>query len=156
MKISAEHEQFRKVVRSFIEAEINPYVDQWEEDRIFPAHELFPKLAEIGAFGLEYDEEYGGQGADHTFTLVFAEELGYSTNCAGIPMAIAVQTNMATPALHRFGSHELKMKYLKPAMEGTMVCSVAISEPDAGSDVASIRTKAVRDGDDWIINGRKM
>ena len=72
MEFSAEHEQFRKVVRSFIEAEINPYVDQWEEDRIFPAHELFPKLAEIGAFGLEYDEEYGGQGADHTFTLVFA------------------------------------------------------------------------------------
>jgi citronellyl-CoA dehydrogenase len=156
MEFSAEHEQFRKVVRSFIEAEINPHVDQWEEDRIFPAHELFPKLAEIGAFGLEYDEEYGGQGADHTYTLVFAEELGYSTNCAGIPMAIAVQTNMATPALHRFGSHELKLKYLKPAMEGRMVCSVAISEPDAGSDVASIRTKAVRDGDDWIINGRKM
>ena len=156
MEFTSEHEQFRKVVRSFIETEINPHVDQWEDDRIFPAHELFAKLAEIGAFGLEYDEEYGGQGADHSFTLVLMEELGYSTNCAGVPMAIAVQANMATPALHRFGSHELKMKYLKPAMEGTMVCSVAVSEPDAGSDVASIRTKAVRDGDDWVINGRKM
>ncbi len=156
MEFTAEHDQFRKVVRSFIESEINPYVDQWEADRIFPAHELFPKLAEIGAFGLEYDEEYGGQGADHSYTLVLAEELGYATNCAGVPMAIAVQANMATPSLHKFGSHDLKMRYLKPAMEGEMVCSVAISEPDAGSDVAGIRTRAVRDGDDWVINGRKM
>lgn len=156
MQFTPEHEQFRKVVRSFVETEINPYVDEWEEARIFPAHELFPKLAEIGAFGLEYDEEYGGQGADHTYTLVLMEELGYSCDCAGVPMAIGVQANMATPSLHKFGSHELKETYLKPAMSGEQVCSVAVSEPDAGSDVAAIRTRAVRDGDDWIINGRKM
>jgi citronellyl-CoA dehydrogenase len=156
MQFTPEHEQFRKVVRSFIENEINPHVDEWEDARIFPAHELFPKIAEIGAFGLEYDEAYGGQGADHTYTMVFMEELGYACDCAGVPMAISVQASMATPALHRFGSHELKEKYLKPAMLGEQVCAVAVSEPDAGSDVAGIRTKAVRDGDDWVIDGRKM
>jgi len=156
MEFTSEHDQFRKVVRSFIENEINPYVDEWEAARIFPAHELFLKLAAIGAFGLEYDEAYGGQGADHSYTLILMEELGGACNCAGVPMAISVQASMATPALHRFGSHELKMTYLKPAMEGTQVCAVAVSEPDAGSDVASIRTKATRDGDDWVINGRKM
>ena len=156
MQFTSEHDQFRKVVRAFVESEINPYVDEWEQARIFPAHELFPKLAEIGAFGLEYDEKYGGQGADHSFTTVFMEELGYSCDCAGVPMAIAVQASMATPSLHNFGSEELKEKYLKPAMLGQQVCSVAVSEPDAGSDVSGIRTKAVLDGDDWIINGRKM
>jgi citronellyl-CoA dehydrogenase len=156
MQFTEEHKAFRKVVGEFIDIEINPYVDQWEADRIFPAHELFPKLAEIGAFGLEYDEAYGGQGADHSYTLVLMEELGYRCNVAGVPMAIGVQTNMATPALHRFGSEELKQRYLKPALTGEAVVSVAVSEPDAGSDVASIRTKAVRDGDDWVINGRKM
>ena len=155
MQFTEEHEAFRKVIREFVETEINPYVDQWEADRIFPAHELFGKLAAIGALGLEYPEEYGGQGADHTFTMVLMEELG-RCDAAGIPMAIGVQTNMATPALNRFGSHELKQKYLKPAMEGKHVVSVAVSEPDAGSDVAGIKTKAVRDGDDWVINGRKM
>ncbi|MFN8169283.1 MAG: acyl-CoA dehydrogenase family protein [Candidatus Nanopelagicales bacterium] len=150
-----EHEQFRKVVRDLVENEINPYVEEWEAAGIFPAHELFPKLAAIGALGLEYDTEYGGQGADHSFTLVLAEELGRA-DCAGVPMAIAVQTSMATPALARFGSDELKRAYLEPALRGEMVCSIAVSEPDAGSDVAGIRTKAVRDGDDWVINGRKM
>jgi citronellyl-CoA dehydrogenase len=156
MQFTEEHEAFRKVVGEFVESEINPYADQWEDARIFPAHELFPKLAAIGALGLEYDEEYGGQGADHSFTLVFMEELGYRANVAGVPMAIAVQTNMATPALHRFGSAELKERYLKPAMLGEHVVSVAVSEPDCGSDVSAIRTRAVRRGDDWVINGRKM
>jgi citronellyl-CoA dehydrogenase len=150
-----EHEAFRKVVRDLVENEINPHVDAWEEAGTFPAHELFPKLAAVGALGLEYDPEYGGQGADHSYTLVLAEELGRA-DCAGVPMAIAVQTSMATPALARFGSHELKKAYLEPALRGEMVCSIAVSEPDAGSDVAGIRTKAVRDGDDWVINGRKM
>lgn len=156
MHFTEEHEQFRKSLRAVIENEINPYVDEWEEAGIFPAHELFPKLAKVGVFGLEYDPEFGGQGADHTFTLVLGEELGRRTHCAGVPMAISVQAAMATPSLHRYGSDELKRNYLVPAMEGEMVVSVAVSEPDAGSDVAGIKTKATRDGDDWIINGRKM
>ena len=150
-----EHEQFRGTVRDFVEKEINPRCDEWEDAGIFPAHELFPKLAAIGGLGLEYDEEYGGQGADHSYTVVLAEELGRA-DCAGVPMAIAVQASMATPALARYGSHELKKAYLEPALRGEMVCSVAVSEPGAGSDVAGIRTRAVRDGDDWVINGAKM
>ena len=155
MITTPEHEQFRKVVRDLVENEINPHVDEWEAAGTFPAHELFPKLAAVGALGLEYDPEYGGEGADHSFTVVLAEELG-KADCAGVPMAIAVQVAMATPALARFGSHELKRAYLEPALRGEMVCSIAVSEPDAGSDVAGIRTRAVRDGDDWVVNGRKM
>ncbi|MGA9148454.1 MAG: acyl-CoA dehydrogenase family protein [Candidatus Nanopelagicales bacterium] len=156
MRFTEEHEQFRKSVRAVIESEINPYVDEWEAAGIFPAHELFPKLANVGMFGLEYDPEFGGQGADHTFTVVLGEELGATAHCAGVPMAIAVQASMSTPALAKFGSDELKRTYLAPAMAGEMVTSVAVSEPDAGSDVAGIKTRAVRDGDDWVINGTKM
>ncbi|MGI9195937.1 MAG: acyl-CoA dehydrogenase family protein [Candidatus Nanopelagicales bacterium] len=155
MQFSEEHEQFRKSVRRLVDEEINPYVDAWEEAGIFPAHELFPKLGEIGALGLEYDPEFGGGGADHSFTYVLAQELG-RVDCAGVPMAIAVETSMATPALAHYGSDDLKRTYLEPTLRGEMVCSIAVSEPDAGSDVAGIRTRAVRDGDDWVINGRKM
>ena len=155
MKLTEEHEQFRKAVRQVVDNDINPHVDEWEDAGIFPASQVFTKLAEIGALGLEYDPEYGGQGADHSFTLVLGEELG-RINCAGIPMAIAVQVGMATPSLAKFGTHEQKQKYLAPAMRGEKVAAIAVSEPGAGSDVAGIRTKAVRDGDDWVINGRKM
>lgn len=155
MKFTAEHDQFRRVVRDVVENEINPYVDDWEDAGIFPAHELFPKLAAVGALGLEYSEEMGGQGADHSFTVVLGEELGRA-DCAGIPMAIAVQTSMATPAIAEFGSTDLQQRYLAPALRGEMVSAIAVSEPDAGSDVAGIRTKAVRDGDSWVITGRKM
>jgi citronellyl-CoA dehydrogenase len=142
-------------VRQVVENDINPHVDQWEDAKIFPAKQVFTKLAQIGALGLEYDPEFGGQGADHSYTLVLGEELG-RIDCAGVPMAIAVQVGMATPALARFGTPELKKAYLEPAMRGEMVAAIGVSEPDAGSDVAGIRTKAVRDGDDWVITGRKM
>ena len=155
MLFTPEHDQFRQSVRKLVEEEINPYADEWEEAEIFPAHELFPKLGAIGAFGLEYDPEFGGGGADHSFTLVLAEELGRS-DMGGVPMAIAVETSMATPALASYGSDELKRTYLEPTLRGEMVCSIAVSEPDAGSDVAGLRTRAVRDGDDWVITGRKM
>ena len=150
-----EHDQFRASLRRYVETEINPRVDEWEDARTFPAHEIFAGLGELGAFGLEVDPEFGGQGADHTFTLVLGEELG-RIDCGGVPMAIGVQASMSTPSLARFGSPELKRTYLAPALRGEMVTSVAVSEPDAGSDVAGIRTEAVRDGDDWIITGRKM
>lgn len=155
MHFTEEHEQFRKSLRRLIEEEINPHVDEWEAAGIFPAHEVFGKLGQIGALGLEYDPEFGGGGADHGFTYVLAQELG-RVDCAGVPMAIAVETSMATPALARYGSTELKRAYLEPTLRGELVCSIAVSEPDAGSDVAALRTRAVRDGDDWVINGRKM
>jgi citronellyl-CoA dehydrogenase len=150
-----EHRIFRKALRDLFDREIEPHIDRWEADGTFPAHELFPKLAAVGLFGLEYDEAYSGMGADHSFTVVAAEELG-KVGCGGIPMAIAVQMAMATPALHRFGSEELKQRYLAPAIRGEMVASIAVTEPDAGSDVAGIRTRARRDGDEWVIDGAKL
>ena len=150
-----EHQLFRKTLRDLFEREIEPHVDEWESARSFPAHELFPKLATVGLFGLEYDETYGGMGADHTFTMIAGQELG-RVSCGGVPMAIAVQMSMATPALARYGSHELKERFLAPAIAGEAVTSIAVTEPDAGSDVAAIRTRAVRDGDEWVINGAKL
>jgi citronellyl-CoA dehydrogenase len=155
MNFSAEHQLFRKTVRDFVEREIEPHVDRWEREGAFPAHELFPKLGAVGLLGLEYDPSYGGQGADHSYTVVAGEELG-RIGCGGVPMAISVQTNMATPSLHRFGTDELKRRYLAPAISGEMVTSIAVTEADAGSDVAALRTRAERDGDEWVINGTKL
>ena len=150
-----EHQLFRKTLRDLFEREIEPHVDEWEAARTFPAHDLFPKLAAVGLFGLEYDEAYGGMGADHTYSLIAGEEMG-RISCGGVPMAMAVQMAMATPALARYGSHELKEQYLAPAIRGEVVTSIAVTEPDAGSDVAGIRTRAERDGDEWVINGSKL
>jgi citronellyl-CoA dehydrogenase len=150
-----EHQIFRKTLRDLFEREIDPYVDAWEEARTFPAHELFPKLGAVGLLGLEYEEAYGGMAADHSFTVIAGEEMG-RINCGGVPMAMAVQMSMATPALARYGSPDLKERYLAPSIRGELVASIAVTEPDAGSDVAGIRTRAVRDGDEWIINGSKL
>src|SRR3954470_337962 len=155
MRVTDEHRAFRKLVRDVVEREIVPYVDDWERAGTFPAHELFPKLGEVGLLGLEYDPEYGGQGADHLFTVILCEEL-HRAGAAGIPMAIGVQTMMATPSLHEFGSDDLKRRFLEPAIRGTQVCSIAVTEAGAGSDVAGLRTRAVRDGDEWVINGSKL
>ena len=152
---SREHAAFRALVRDFVAKEIQPHGDEWERAGIFPAHELFQKMAGLGLLGLEYDEKYGGQGADHLYTVILHEELGRA-DAAGVAMGIAVQTDMATPSLHRFGSHELKEKYLAPAVRGQAVCSIAVTEPDAGSDVAGLRTRAVRDNDSWVVNGSKL
>ena len=150
-----EHRLFRSMLRDLFEREIEPYVDEWETARTFPAHELFPKLGAVGLLGLEYDEADGGMGADHSYTLIAGEEMG-RISCGGVPMAMAVQMSMATPALARYGSRELKEQYLVPAIRGEVVTSIAVTEPDAGSDVAGIRTRAVRDGDEWVINGSKL
>jgi citronellyl-CoA dehydrogenase len=149
------HQLFRESVRRFIDQEINPYVDEWEREKIFPAHEVFKKVGDLGLFGLSYPEEYGGSGADYWYNMALAEELA-RVNCGAIPMAISVQSDMATPALNQYGSHELKKKYLEPAIRGDAVCSVAVTEPEAGSDVAAIRTKAERQGGDYVINGSKL
>ncbi len=155
MKFTPEHDALRRTTRQFVESQINPYVDEWEEAGIFPAHELFRKMAELGLLGICKPEENGGMGLDYSYNMVVVEELGRIA-CGGVPMAIGVQTDMATPALARFGSPELRAKYLTPAIAGEMVASIAVSEPHAGSDVAAIKTTAVKDGDDYIINGTKM
>jgi citronellyl-CoA dehydrogenase len=150
-----EHDMFRQTVRRFVENEINPYVEEWERERIFPGHELFKKMGQLGLLGVSYPEEYGGGGADYWYNIILAEELGRA-DCAGVPMGIAVHTDMATPALAEFGSDDLKRRFLAPAIAGEMIAAIAVSEPDAGSDVAAIRTRAERDGEDYVINGSKM
>ncbi len=155
MRFSDEQEAFRATVRAVVDHEINPHVDEWERRGAFPAHELFPTLASYGLLGLEYDPAYGGEGASPLFSLIAGEEYGRIA-AAGVAMAIGVQTSMATPALAQFGTHELKQQFLAPAIAGTAVAAIAVTEPDAGSDVAAITTRAVRDGGDWVITGRKL
>ncbi len=155
MDFTGDHERFRQMVRGVLAQEVAPHFADWESAGAFPAHALFKTLARAGLLGLEYDPEYGGQGADHSFTVILGEELG-ALHAGGVAMAISVHTDMATPSLHRFGTQELKRQYLKPAIEGEMVAAIAVTEPDAGSDVAAIRTRAVRDGNDWVIEGSKL
>ncbi len=150
-----EHEMFRKTVRSFVEKELAPHADEWEEAGIAPLHDIFKKMGNLGFLGLSYPEEYGGANADIWFTVILCEEIARA-KCGGVPMAIMVQTDMCTPALAKHGSPELKQKFLAPAIAGDMVGSIAVTEPDAGSDVARIKTRAVRDGDHYVINGSKM
>ncbi len=149
------HQLFRESVRRFIDQEINPYVDEWERDKMFPAHEVFKKAGDLGLLGLSYPEEYGGAGADYWYNMALSEELAH-VSCGAIPMALGVQCDMATPALNTYGSHELKKQFLEPAIRGDAVCSVAVTEPEAGSDVAGIRTKAERQGGEYVINGSKL
>ena len=155
MRFTDEHAAFRDSVRGVIEREINPHVDEWEKAGIFPAHELFPKLARTGLLGLEYEPEHGGEGADHSFTMIACEELG-RIPAGGVGMAINVQANMATPSLAKYGTDAQKREFLAPAIAGTAVAAIGVTEPDTGSDVSALRTRAVRDGDDWVINGRKL
>ena len=155
MPFTQDHDDFRRVVREFVEKEINPHVEDWERNREMPLHDVFEQMAGLGFLGLEYDEEWGGQGADHFFTVVLSEEFGRADH-GSIGMALGVHADMATPSLHNFGTTELKEQYLLPAMKGKMVAAIAVTEPDAGSDVAGLRTRAVRDGDEWVITGSKM
>ncbi|MEM9951152.1 MAG: acyl-CoA dehydrogenase family protein [Chloroflexota bacterium] len=150
-----EHMMFRKSVRKFVENELTPYADQWEEAEIAPLHDIFKKMGDLGFLGLNYAEAYGGAKADIWFTVILHEELS-KTPMGGVPMAIAVHTDMCTPALADFGSEYLKETYLAPSIRGEMVGAIAVTEPDAGSDVARIRTRAERDGDEYVINGSKM
>ena len=149
-----DHEMVRKAVREFVEKEINPYMDEWEAKGEAPLHELFKKMGDLGFLGIRYNPEYGGQGLDYWYDTVFLEELG-RIHGSGVPVAIAVQTHMATPAIAEFGSTYLKETYLKPAIAGDFVASIAVTEPDAGSDVAAIKTTAQRQGDAYVINGSK-
>ncbi len=155
MLLTHEHHEIKRNLIKLIETEINPHVDEWEDKEMFPAHEVFGKLGKAGYLGLCKPVEYGGAGLDYSYSIVAAEALGH-INCGGIPMAIGVQTDMATPALARFGSDELRRQYLAPAIAGEYVACIGVSEPGAGSDVAAIKSTARKDGDDYIINGTKM
>ena len=155
MQFTHEHDEIRRTLKRFITEEINPHVDEWEAAEAFPAHQVFKRLGELGLLGLTKPAEYGGMGLDYSYAMVMAEALG-DTACGGVPMGIGVQTDMATPALARYGSEALKREYLAPAIAGDVVCSIGVSEPGAGSDVSAIRTTARKDGGDYVINGAKM
>ncbi len=155
MQFTHEHTELQRNLKRFIDSEINPNIDAWEASEMFPAKELFRKMGALGFLGISKPVEYGGLGLDYSYSVAMAETLGH-INCGGVPMAIGVQTDMATPALARFGSGALREQFLAPAISGDAVACVGVSEPGAGSDVAAIKTVARKDGDDYIINGSKM
>ncbi len=155
MIFTQEHNEIRRTVKNFVENEINPYVEEWEAAGTFPMKEVFKKLGDLGLLGISKPTEYGGMGLPYSYSIVAAEEFGLA-KCGGVPLAIGVQTDMCTPALARFGSDELREKFLKPSISGDMIGCIGVSEPGAGSDVAGLKTTAKKDGDDYIINGTKM
>jgi len=155
MLFTEEHQTLAKTVEDFVVNEINPHVEEWEDQGWFPSHEVFKKLGDLGILGVKFDEEYGGMGLDFSYSVAVAEALG-ACDCGGVPLAIGVQTDMCTPALAKFGSEELKEEFLRPSIAGDMVGSIGVSEPNAGSDVAGLKTVARSDGDDYVIDGTKM
>ena len=155
MRFTDEHLQLRRTVRDFVEKEINPHYEGWEKAGGFPAHEVFKKLGKLGLLGVNKPEAYGGMGLDYSYQAAVSEELGRCTG-GSVPMAIGVQTDMATPALSRYGSDELRREFLTPSIAGDVVTSIAVSEVSGGSDVAALKTFAKKDGADYVINGSKM
>jgi alkylation response protein AidB-like acyl-CoA dehydrogenase len=149
-----EHEALRTTIRVFVERELQPYAEQWEAEGNFP-DSVFTRMGEAGLLGLSYPEEYGGSGGDYISTLVLKEEMARSGS-GGVGMALSVQSDMATPPILKFGTEAQKQEWLVPAIKGSKIACLGITEPNAGSDVANIETTAVRDGSDWIVNGRKI
>ena len=155
MYLNEEQRALYKTVKEFAENEIRPFAEEWEREGIYPAHELFKKMGNLDLLGITKDEKYGGMGLDYSYGIIFAEALGYAED-NGVVTGIGVQTDMATPALHKHGSEDLKEEFLIPAIKGDVVTSVAVSEPGSGSDVSSLKTNAKKQGDDYIVNGQKM
>jgi acyl-CoA dehydrogenase len=150
---SEEHEAFRRTVRAFVEREIRPHVAAWEEAEGFP-RELYVKAAEQGFFGLKYDERFGGSNAGFFFEAVLHEELS-KCRSGGVAAGLGAQATIATGPLHLFGSESLKQRFLAPAIRGEKIGAFAVTEPNAGSDVAALQTTARRDGEHFVVNGSK-
>ncbi|MGA2010243.1 MAG: acyl-CoA dehydrogenase family protein [Solirubrobacteraceae bacterium] len=147
-----EHEQLRETIRRFVIKELAPHADEWEETT-FP-DSVLARMGELGFLGLDKPEAYGGQGGDYYTSLVLAEEMAHS-HSGGLAMGVAVQTDMAMPPILAFGTEDQKQEWVVPAIRGTAILCLGITEPDAGSDVSGIKTRAVRDGDEYVINGAK-
>src|SRR5216110_1192355 len=150
---SDEHEALRESITNFATKELAPHAEEWEETT-FPDW-VFRRMGELGFLGLDKPEEYGGQGGDYYSSLVLAEEIGHARS-GGLAMGVAVHTDMAMPPILKFGTEEQKQEWVVPAIAGDKILCLGITEPDAGSDVAGIKTRAVRDGDEYVINGSKM
>jgi acyl-CoA dehydrogenase len=148
------HEMFRQAVRAFVQKEVEPHVEEWEQAGEIPKS-IWPRMGALGFLGVEYDEKYGGAGADVLTTAVLCEEMARA-RCASLAMAVGVHTDMASPHLYWTGSDALKEKYLPAICRGEALTAIAVTEPGGGSDVAAIRTRAVRDGDHYVLDGSKM
>ncbi|MGJ1439469.1 MULTISPECIES: acyl-CoA dehydrogenase family protein [Sphingobacterium] len=153
IKFTAEHQIFRDTLRAFIRKEITPYVDDWEKRGEIDRN-VWKKMGDMGLMGLNYPEVYGGLELDFYYSLILCEELSYCFS-GGFTISALVIQFMSAPYLLKYGSEDLKIRYLKPVIAGDMVSAVAITEPGAGSDVKQIKTTAVRDGDFYIVNGSK-
>ena len=153
MYFTDAHEELRQHIRRFLEKEVKPHLEEWEE-AMFP-DSIVRRFGELGFLGLRYPPEYGGQGGDYFSAVVLSEEMARA-GCGGLGMAVAVQAEMATPPVNKFGTHEQKQRFLAPAIAGTAIAAIAMTEPDAGSDLAGIQTVARKDGDQWVLNGRKI
>jgi len=153
MYFTDAHEELRLHVKRFLEKECVPHLDEWEE-KTFPSS-IFKRFGELGFLGLRYPPEYGGQGGDYFTAVVLSEEMA-KAGLGGLAMAIDVQAEMATPPVFKFGTEEQRRRWVVPAIHGDQIAALAITEPDAGSDVAGITTIARRDGDDYVVNGRKI
>ena len=147
------HDDLRASLRRFVEKELTPHIDEWEETT-FP-DSVIRRMGELGFLGLDKPEAYGGQGGDYFTAVVLAEELARGAN-GGLSMGVAVHTDMVMPPILAFGTEEQKQEWVVPAIKGEKILCLGITEPDAGSDVAGIKTRAVRDGDEWVINGSKL
>ena len=148
-----EHDIFRKSFRDFVLKELAPHVDEWEREETFP-RALFKRMGDLGYLGVHYPEEVGGGGGDYWYTVALGEEMVRS-HSAGLNMSFMVQTEMATPIINELGTKQQKEEFLAPAIKGDKIAALGITEPNAGSDVANIKTTAKKDGDDFIINGSK-
>ena len=148
-----DHELFRDSLRRFVQQELVPHVEKWEEREQTP-RSVFERMGELGFLGAEFPLEFGGAGGDFWMTMVLAEELARCRS-GGVAFSIIVHTDMSSPWLVRFGTEKQKRRYLPEIVKGTKICALAITEPDAGSDMAALSTRAVRDGDDWILTGSK-
>ncbi|MDF2626719.1 MAG: acyl-CoA dehydrogenase [Symbiobacteriaceae bacterium] len=148
------HDTLRAEIRRYVERELAPHANEWEEAEYFP-DSVFWEMGRLGYLGLRYPEEYGGSGLDYYSAIVLAEEMTRAQS-GGVGMAVAVHAEMATPPILKFGTEEQKRRYLVPAVKGKKIAALAITEPGAGSDVSGIRTRAVQDGGDWVINGSKI
>ncbi len=147
-----DHDRLRESIARFVAKELAPHAEEWEETT-FP-DSVFHRMGELGFLGLSVEEKYGGQGGDYYANLVLAEEMGGSLS-GGLTMGVAVHTDMAMPPILKFGTEEQKQEWVVPAIKGEKILCLGITEPDAGSDVAGIKTRAVKDGDEYVINGSK-
>ena len=154
IKFNEEHELFRKTVREFINKEIRPNVEQWESQGLTPRH-VWSRCGDLGFLGLPFSIKSGGAGAEYTFSMIFTEEMA-QCGSLGVALGLAVHTDMATPSLHEHGSEALKEKFLRPSIEGKLIGAIAVTEPNCGSDVAGLNTRAEKKGDYYLLNGTKM